>query len=388
MKMKKIIRIVLLLFVVGIAAVFGQRQDGAADGNSTARPLRIGYAQVREYSSFAQQILMMAKEFEAEGSIKAGFVEENYEGVDYDQSYRKGDTEKLWNAICDNMTDDRRYEFVRDVFFDMSAMEEKDYPEMIGRQDIDLMLVMGTSAGTYFKENEKKNKYMVLLAADPIASGIVKSETDPGDDRTFALLDTTSYKRQIEAGYKFLQFKKLGLVYEDSEAAYTYSAIDSIKEESEKLGFEIVVRHVDEPKSSKAKEQARYYRQLKQAYRELVDEGIDTLYITVSSIDYVNKLQELLEDSVVPAGIPTLAQDDVTPVQYGALFGVSLVDYSEQAYHVVSQIRSYHEDGTAFDKLDPICESTPKIFMNFKMAQTIDFPVSFENLQIIDAIYR
>ncbi len=386
MKGKYVIRVGLLICVFGIAVIFGKNPGNAAGEQSNGRPLRIGYVQMREYSSFAQQLLMLAKEFEDEGSVEKGFIEANYPDTDFDLSYQRGDTEKLWNAICTNMAGQRKYEFVRKAYFDMGIMDEKDYSQMVNRDDVDLMIVMGTAAGTYFKEHEKTHPYMVLLAADPIASEIVESEKEPGDDRTYALIDNTSYRRQIEAGYLFLHFKKLGIVYEDSEDAYLYSAIDSIREASQKLGFEILVRHVDEPKSEKDTD--RYYRELKQAYRELAAEGMDTLYITVSSIDYENKLQELLEDFIVPHKIPTLAQDDVAPVQYGALFGVSLVDYSEQAKHVIRQMQSYHEDGVAFRRLDQVCECTPKIFLNYQTAQKIGFQVSFEDLQIIDSVYR
>lgn len=386
MKKKYMIRIGLLICVFGAAVILGRDSGNAAVEKPGGRPLRIGYVQMREYSSFAQQLLMLAKEFEDEGSIEKGFIDANYPDTDFDLSYHRGDTEKLWDAVCANMTAQRKYEFVREAYFDMGIMDKKEYPQMVNRNDVDLMIVMGTAAGTYFKEHEKTHPYMVLLAADPIASGIVESETDPGDDRTYALIDNTSYRRQIEAGYKFLHFKKLGVVYEDSEAAYLYSAIDSVREASKKLGFEILIRHVDEPKSEK--DAGRYYRELKQAYRELAAEGMDTLYITVSSIDYENKLRGLLEDAIVPQKIPTLAQDDVAPVQYGALFGVSLVDYSEQAQHVVRQIRSYHEEGIAFRRLDQVCECTPKIFLNYQMARKIGFQVSFEDLQIIDSVYR
>ncbi len=386
MKIKRIIRSVILFCVAAAVVGLGKSPDSTTKAADQKQPLRIGYVQMKEYSSFAQQLLILAEEFEKEGSIREGFMETNYPDTNFDMSFRSGDAKKLWDAICANQTGAGNYEFVQDAYFDMGLMKEKDYETMVNREDVDLTIVMGTTAGVYFKEHEKQNPYMVLLAADPIASEIVKSETDPGDDLTYALIDSTSYRRQIEAGYKFLHFKKLGVVYEDSEDAYVYSAIDSVKEAAEKLGFEILTRHVDEPKSSK--DNARYYRELKAAYRELAEEGMDTLYITVSVIDYENQLEDLLADSIVPNKIPTLAQDDVAPVQYGALFGVSLVDYSEQAQHVIRQIRAYHEEGTAFRDLDQVCECTPKIFLNYDMALKIGFDVSFEDLQIIDSIYR
>jgi len=368
---------ILLIAIKGIGGVL-------VSADTESETIAIGYVQVREYSSFAQQLLLIAKEFEEEGSIEQGFFKK-YEGVDYDQSFQDGDTLALWKDICQHNTKGAKYCFVENAFFDMSTLTGEEQREMVNREDINLTLVMGTDAGIYFSEHETQNPYMVLLAADPIASGIVKSETERFNDLSYALIDNTSYIRQLKAGYQFLNFQKLGIVYEDSEAAYAYSAIDSVKQAAEELGFEVLIRHVDEPKE--ASQQKAYYENLKQAYRELIAEGMDTLYLTVSSIDYKNKLRELLEDAIIPEKILTLAQDDRVPVIYGALFGVSLVDYAEQANHIVTQIRDYVENGISFAKLDQVCECTPKIYVNYSAAKEVGFEVKFTDLQIIDKVY-
>lgn len=380
MKKRKGSFFVLFLFVscfIIISKITAQEQKEAV--------IRLGYAQAREYSSFAQQLLMIAEELEKEGSIQEGFSKK-YQDINYDENFTNGDTLILWKDICKHNVEGARYQFVEEAFFDMNILKKDAYLQMVNREDVDLTFVMGTSAGVYFKQKEMKNKFMVLLAADPIGSGIVKNERERYTKNSFALIDNTTYLRQLEAGYKFLKFKKLGIVYENSENAYAYSAIDSVKQEAKKLGFEILTVYVEEPKVKK--EEKRYYRELKKAYRTLVDQGMDALYITVSSIDYPHKLQEILEDSVFPNGIPTLAQDDVIPVISGALFGVSLVDYSEQAYHIIYQLRSYVEDRVPFDKLEQVCECTPKIFLNYTTAEKIGFDISFEDLQLVDSIYR
>lgn len=370
----------LLMGMAGMTKAADQEKE-----NTSRQVIRLGYAQVREYSSFAQQLLKLAEELEKEGSIEAGFSA-RYEGVDYDQKFKDGDTRTLWQDICDHNVEGAKFQFVRDAFFDMNVLRESEYETMVNREDVDVTLAMGTATGVYFKEHEVKNKYMVLLAADPIASGIVKSETERDTDNVYALIDRTTYQRQIKAGHKFLQFKKLGIVYEDSRDAYEYSAISSVMKEAEELGFEVLIENVNEPVSPK--DEKRYYKELKEAYRRLIDRGMDTLYITVSSIDYNEKLEELLSDAIYENNIPTHAQDDVIPVINGALFGVSLVDYSEQANHIVTQLLFYQSGEKQFQELDQVCECTPKIFVNLTTAQKIGFSISFENLQLVDSIYR
>lgn len=59
---------------------------------------------------------------------------------------------------------------MRDMYFNMKNMPESEYAAMVNRDDVDLVIVMGTVACKYFLEHEKKNKFMVLACADPIQS--------------------------------------------------------------------------------------------------------------------------------------------------------------------------------------------------------------------------
>ena len=251
---------------------------------------------------------------------------------------------KLWDDICDSNVSGAKYRFVREAFFNMEDMDRHEYRYMINRDDVDIMFSMGTASGVYFARNEKKNRFMNMYAADPIESGIIKSETERYDNRSFALVDTTPYIRQLDAGYKFLKFKKLGVVYEDSEDAYIYSGISTIEAKADEYGFEVVYENVDEPVDEE--DYDRYYSELKKAYRKLVDEGIDCLLVTLASIEYEDKMQELLDDSIIPAKVKTL------------------------------------------EELDMVCEATPKIGVNYTTASKIGFDISFKDLQMVDYIYR
>ena len=157
-------------------------------------------------------------------------------------------------------------------------------------------------------------------------------------------------------------------------------------QKAEEYGFELLCRHVTEPVSDD--DYDRYYSDLKTAYRALVEEGIDCLYITLASIDYEKKMQELLDDAVIPAGVKTLAQDDFEPLAYGALFGVTISDAQETAEHVFRQLERYTTEGVPFHELDMVCEITPKIGLNFTTARRIGFDPGFKKLQMIDRIFR
>lgn len=381
---KKVISAILCISLMVVSVCIKTDASDAVQ-NKAAGVIRLGYVEGDEYGPFAQLLLDMALEFVEEGSIDKSFAEQ-YKDVNYEEKFSYGDTRKLWNAICDANKENARYRFVREVFFDLEEMDEDEYSIIANRDDVDIMISMGTVSGVYLAENEKKTKFMNLFSANPVDSGIIKSLTERYNDYSYALVDPTTYNRQMDASYKFLGFKKLGIVYEDSEAAYQYSAIDVVKQKAEEYGFEVVYEYVDEPLGEE--EYDWYYSELKKAYRKLVDQGVDCLLITVASIDYESKMQELLDDAIIPAGVMTIAQDGTVPVAYGALFGVTLTDCEESAKHVVKQIRDYNEEGVPFDQLEMVYESTPRLAVNYTTASRIGFEIPFKNLQIVDYIYR
>ena len=375
----------VLSFVLVVLTITYGVKTGANAAEKTEKTIRIGYVEGIQLGSFAQLILKIACFMEEEGSIREGFSEK-YADVDYELAYEDGDMAALWEDICDYNVEGGHYQFVREACFNMEQMAEEELPEIVNRNDVDLMFAMGTVAGEYLRDHETKNNYMVMVAADPIASKIVKSETERYAKNAYALIDNTAYQRQIEAGYKFLHFQKLGIVCEDSKVAYLYSAIDVVRQKAKELGFEMLIENVDEPTDEEA--MPAYYNKLKKAYRRLIKQGADTIYITFSPIDYENKMQELLDDAIIPNHIKTLAQDESLPVRNGVLFGMSQADSEELAFHVTRQLARYTQEGVPFDQLDMVCECTPKLFLNYQTAQRIDFELSFENLQLMDTIYR
>ena len=265
----------------------------------------------------------------------------------------------------------------------MKNMNESDYIKMVNRDDIDLIITMGTVAGKYFLANETKNKFMVFACADPISGGIVKNETERYTDNSFAHIDRTRYERQIRAGHNLFKFKKIGVVYQDTPETFSYSAIDKLRKLSDELNFEVVEKHVIEAQNEN--DYDRYYKDLKQAYKELANEGIDSLYITTATIEN-EKLMDLLDENIYPNNIFTIAQTSEQQVEYGALIGFVINDGMEQGYFAASQIKSYLE-GTPFNELEQVNDDTPKMALNYDIAKRIKLKIPMSTMLIIDSIY-
>ena len=385
MKGKRFAIRLAVLFCALTCLVSAPSRPLAAEEAAAPGQLRIGYAEVIDNGSFAQVLLCFARELAGEGSISPDFAE-NYKDVNFEQKYTDGDTLKLWNDICDANAEGGAYQFVREAFFDMSSMEESEYDSMVSRDDTDLILAMGTAPAVYLLEHQTDDLFMSVYAADPIASGIVKSPTERTVENAYAIVDTTPYLRQLEAGYKFLQFTKLGVVFEDTGEGRLRAAIPDVEKKAAELGFQTVYEHVKEPVDEA--DEARYYEDLKAAWRRLIDQGMDCLYITTSPIDYETALPDLLEDAILPEKIKTLAQDDFFPLPYGALFGVTLTDSEEIGFHLFTQLESYLKENVPFDELNMVCESTPKIGVNYTTADRIGFTLNFEDLQMVDQVFR
>ena len=367
--MKKFLRIVVL-FILTFCLSFNFLQ---AFSENKSQKLRVGYVESEPYNVYSHHLAGIFS-----GLQEVGLIDKGYK-VDLEEE----DSYKVWKDICNNYKSDR-IEFIKDMFFNVKNMNESEYPQFINRDDVDLVIVMGTVAGKYFVDHETRNKFMIFAAADPIKAGIVKSATERYNENSFAHIDSKRYDNQLKAAHKFLNFKKVGVVYQDTEEAYSYSGIDQLKKASQEFGFEILEKHVDEVKNNN--DYDRYYSDLRKAYKELSNEGIDTLYITTATIDD-DALLSLLEPDIYAKKIYTIAQSTEEQVKKGALLGTTILDTMEQGYFGATQIKAYLF-GTPFNKLEQVNDGTPKLILNYDIAKRIGLEVSLSKLLIVDTIYK
>lgn len=370
---KKIFILVIIFAFTGVFTIAGINLNNTSSeiNKGEIRPLRIGYVESEEFPLYTSLISNMAKDFQKMGVL---------DSYNIDGSSKSAN--EIWNEMCDHCISND-YKFIKDMFYNMKDTNEKVYSSAVNNESVDLVLVMGTTAGKYFADKEMKNKFMVFAAADPIRSGILKSATEKNNKNAFAHLDPNKYMRQIQAGHRLLNFKKVGVVFENNEDAYAYSAIGDLIDQSKKLNFEVVIRNVSEAKNNKDYE--RYYRDLTNAYKELVGEKIDMLYMTTATIQN-ERICDILGKDIYKNNIPVLAQTDESQVEFGATIGITMYDSVEQAAFAVNQIKSYRE-GIPFEDLDQINESTAKIYLNYNIAKSLGISFPFSTLLIVDKIY-
>ncbi|MCL2055766.1 MAG: hypothetical protein FWH02_00930 [Oscillospiraceae bacterium] len=368
--MLKIKKLALLPLAAALIFSGSIHTASASPSDESAAPIRVGYIESESYSSFTYGLAGIAQGLEERGVIS-----------DFAHDPLEDDARSVWKAMA--AAESEHILFAEDMFFTLKSMGGQEAARAVNSDEIDLLIVMGTVAGVFVSEREEKNDYMVFAAADPILSGIVKSETERFTPNSYAYIDPSRYRRQVDIAYHIFGFTKLGVVYENTPAAYAYSGIGQAELSAVTNGFSVERRYVDEARDDA--DMDRYYRELKAAYKQLIDEGIDALYITTATTED-HMLPWLLED-IAAAGIPTISQAGESQVRNGAVFGVTLDDPADQGRFIAHVIEQYLE-GTPIDTLPQVYEIVPKIFVNYDAATRSGILFPFKTLISMDEIFR
>jgi ABC-type uncharacterized transport system substrate-binding protein len=362
--------VILVMFVIAGSVTFSENSVFGEDDVPSSDPIRVGYVEGEAYAPFSYNLSGIALGLQ-ELKLISG----------YDLSIDEPDARKIWDTLA--RSDSKgKFQFVRDMFFSMKTMDEADYARMVNSADVDILIVMGTVAGLYMRDHEQQNDFMVFASADAIQAGIIKSETERHISNSFACVDTQRLRRQIDVAYQMFKFRKIGVVYENSAAAYAYSGIGHLRDASKAEGFEVVERNVDE--SRNAADDERYYAELKAAYASLIEEGIDALYITPATTAD-EKIPWLLED-VVASKILTISQVGEDQVRSGALFGVTVDDPLDQGRFAARRLAAYM-NGTPLREMSQVYEIVPRMYLNYDVCRKTGIKLTFLQLLSMDRIF-
>jgi len=375
--------LVTLLGIFSLNIHFGYTQESNnliqnnAPQKNNGEKFRIGYCESEEFINYAGTFVALLRGLEEIGWLS------NIENIPYKEG--QSDSWLMWEWLSNNATGPY-IEFVSDAYYNLYSLDAAAEKEMINRlkdeKDIDLIIVMGSAAGQLLATDEHETPTMVFSATNAVQSQIIKSEADSGLDHIWAHMDADRFKRQLSVLYDIFNFKKLGLVYEDSPVVKDYSAITDIEKIASEKGFELVEYHVRNPINQA--DESRYYKDLALAYEKIAKE-IDAMYITVAHIES-SKLNNLLEPFYINE-IPVLSQLGAEEVKHGALMSISLTDYKNLGRFGAHQISKVLK-GTKPRDLNQVFKSTPQIVLNIEVANTIGYKIPFEILLISDKVYK
>ena len=337
---------------------------------------RMGYCESENFITYTQTLVAIVKGLEEIGWIKnlAGF----------NQVADSGDSRSIWRWLAS--TEVSPYlEFVDDAFYNLREPDiDRDgiIKRLNSQKDLDIMLAMGADAGFLLSNSQHDTNVFVFAASNAVRSGIIESVEDSGRDNVWAHMDEQRFVRQTKAFYDIVKFKKLGMVYEDSDNARVYSAVNEVESLAKEKGFEIVRYHVREPRLPE--EYPKYYQEVQAAYHELAKQ-VDAVYVTIASLES-EKLPELFKP-FYERKVPILSQLGNIEVKNGALLTVSVMDEVNIGRFGADNITQCLR-GAKPRALEQSFQSAPQITLNVEVAKMLDFKLPFEMVIVVDEAYQ
>ncbi len=337
---------------------------------------KIAYCESENFITYSETLIAIVKGLEENGWIN------NLEG--FEQVAAGGDSKAIWTWLAAREVSPY-IDFAADAFYnlrDPNLDREALMARLQDKDDINLVLVMGAAAGNLLSNAEHDTDILVFAASNAVRSGIIDSVEDSGKDNVWAHMDAQRFERQTRAFYDIVQFKKLGMVYEDSDGARIYSAVNEMESLAAEKGFEIIRYHVTEPLTQE--EYPRYYQEVQAAYNELALQA-DAVYVTIASLES-ERLPELLQP-FYDNKIPVFSQLGNIEVKNGALITVSVMD-EVNIGRFGADIMGKCLQGAKPRELEQSFQSAPQITLNTEVAKRIGFKLPFELLMVVDEAYQ
>jgi len=375
---------VLIVLLTTLFSVFAPLSHAADQGNFSTAPVKngqqrwkIGYYEGGAYSDYQKILIETVK-----GLMKLGWIEE--QAIPAPQGEQ---TAQLWRWLSSDINSEY-IEFVANAHYSAGwneGLRKQRATEVIdrlnGKQDLDLMIAMGTWAGKDLANKRHTTPTMVLSASDPLASGIIQSVEDSGYSHLHASVDPNRYERQIRIFYDVVNFKRLGVAFENSVNGRSYAAIEVLQRLSESKGFELVSCYT----LSDISDVVAAEDSVKKCFNELAGK-VDAIYVT---------LQGGINGQSIPAlvsiankhHIPTFSQSGSTEVKQGFLLSLSQAGFRYVGeFHAGTFAKVFN--GARPNQLTQLFEEPPKVALNLKTAELVGFNPPLLLLGAADEIYR
>lgn len=302
---------------------------------------------------------------------------------------QKGEENKvLWDWLA-TKAKSKYIEFPKDAFYSpnwVSKQREETVTRLMQRltktKDIDLLLAVGTQAGQDFANNKHTTPTMVLTASDPISSGIIKSIEDSGFENVHATIDPKRYERQIRIFHEIVNFKNLGMFFEDSVNGRSFSAIDIVQKIANERNFKVTICYSFDERIDDTKIRDDSVRK---CMNELLDQKVDAIYITQQNGVNSKTLPDIVKIASTHH-IPTFSQAGSTEVKAGLLLSLSQAGFKYVGNFEAQNIAKVL-NGAKPNQITQLFEEPPKVAINLKTAETIGFNPPIVILGAADEIY-
>jgi ABC-type uncharacterized transport system substrate-binding protein len=320
-------------------------------------------------------------------TIAAGLTELGWMApVTIPEAQDKTLSKPVWDYLVKH-TQSAYIEFVPDAYW--CAQWDSDKREKIKetiiqrlnqKKDIDFMIAMGTWAGQDLANDRHHVPTMAVSVSDPVRSGISASAEDSGLDHVHAKCDPTRYIRQLRLFHRLFDFKRLGVVYENTVEGRTYAAMDDILQVAAERHFSVV--SCEAPFSGVDLKTST--DRIIECHRQLA-QSADAVYVTVHRGLDPSRMAEIVAP-LLAHKIPTWSQRGPEEVRKGILFSVSRGGFRAVGrFHAEVMARVFN--GEKPRDIDQVFEDPKLIAINTKVAQMIGYKIPESILQIADIVY-
>ncbi|MCG8552734.1 MAG: hypothetical protein MI799_20205 [Desulfobacterales bacterium] len=379
LKSKIVFILVLFCIFYPFAAIAGSMNVSTKPVHSPSKSGKwnIGYVQGGEYGDYCDTLLATL-----DGLIQLGWI-----GPLDTNQLRGLDAGAVWKILTQK-ADSPFLHFVEDGFYsaDWKSENRKKITDQLAQRiqagnSFDILIAMGTWAGQDLSQSDMDTPVIVMSTSNPVATGIIKSPNASGKKNIHAQLDPTFQERQIKYFSETVSFKKLGIIFENTDVGKSYAGLRSVKKTAKEKGFDLVVCHAqsDIPDTS----------QCEKEYLACVDNlstKIDALYVTAHG-GVTDRTIPVIVEKTIRYSIPTFSQYGSKDVEKGLLVSLSRTSYKKVGMFEAAIIANVLNGANPGD-LVQVFEEPLQISLNIDTAQHIGYLPTAGVIAAADKIFH
>lgn len=365
--------IVVIILMMASFALFSQAADSVF---AEKESFKIAYIEGDPYVNYAGHLSGLVIALSKQGLV------DGVEGWGFEEG--SDDARGIWTWLKTHSSGD--INFAQDEFYSLITMTEEEKKELVRHLNeddpADLILVMGTAAAKFVRQNDITCNMMIMSVTNAYQSGIVKGIEYSGFPNIWAHMSPNRYYNQLNVFYDLFQFRRLGIVYEDSETGRNEISYKDIKQFAEDTGIELVEvpvvadQSVDSPEGYETKMIAGY---------QTLEDHVDAIYMTNSG----NRTQERMKEYLEPfyrSGIPVFSQTGKSDVKNGATMTVFRYGFTEIGAFCADRL-IHIKNGESPGELEQDYDETQAICFNMAAADQSGIPIPFKALLSADTIF-
>ncbi|MBF0225561.1 MAG: ABC transporter substrate-binding protein [Desulfobacterales bacterium] len=372
--------IIFFLIVIFPFSIFGEQYKWkfkVKPITNNGKKWKIGYYEGGPFLAYPKHLINIVKNLS-----ELGWMEK----IEIPKPDNTSESTAIWNFLSQNVNSPY-LEFVADAHWNADWDSEKrkickeNALKRLKAKDIDLMLALGTWAGQDLVNDLHSVPTMGISISDSVKSKIIKSPEDSGFEHVHVRCDPDRDLRMITLFYNIFNFKKLGVVYEDTLEGRSYAAMDDIEKVAKERGFEIIsekipAHNIDENTNLQL---------IINAHNKLAP-MVDAFFITIHRTAIPKNMPQLIAP-FLKHKVPTFSQYGTVMVQYGSLISINetadFVDVGRFNANVIASILN----GIKPREINQIFENPKKVAINLEVARIIGFDVPPGLKAIADEIY-